>query len=140
VTVILCSCDVRAAESERHGIPAGVTKALMPQSCISRRWGITFVSNEGRELTGKCLKIALHDKDEAAMLASGRRLPNARVVEAHIVPLAEMLMGNDAGRATLGHLGRMVNTDMDMGRGYGRLGGQGNAPRARSHGYRRPSL
>jgi hypothetical protein len=34
MTVVLRSSDVHAAESESHGVPASVTKALMPKSCV----------------------------------------------------------------------------------------------------------
>jgi hypothetical protein len=70
MTVVLRSIDVFASESESHGVLARVTKALVPQRCVSLRWANTFVSKKGSEITGKGVKmreIVLHYEDEASM-------------------------------------------------------------------------
>jgi hypothetical protein len=68
-----------------------VTKALMPQSGVSRSRAIPLVSNEGKELTGKGLKVReliVHDEDEASVFITGSGLANGRVMEVDVVPLA----------------------------------------------------
>jgi hypothetical protein len=57
MTVVLHSKNIRAPASESHGVHATVTKAFVPQSCVSRRGGNTFVSKEGSELTGKGMEM-----------------------------------------------------------------------------------
>jgi hypothetical protein len=67
--VVLRSKDVRVPQSESHGVSSTVTKALVPQSCVSRRGASTFVSKEVSELSGKGMKMrktVVHDEDEAA--------------------------------------------------------------------------
>jgi hypothetical protein len=63
----------------------------MPQSGVSRSRAKPLVSIEGRELTGKGLKVReliVHDEDEAPVLISGTELANDMVMEANVVPLA----------------------------------------------------
>jgi hypothetical protein len=70
MTVVLRSDDVHAPEGENHGVSATVTKALVPQSSVSKRGTNTFVSKEGSVLIGKSLKarkIVVHDEEEVAM-------------------------------------------------------------------------
>jgi hypothetical protein len=117
MTVVLRSYDVHAAESKSHGVLVMVTKGLVPHSCVRRRGAITFVSNNGTELTGMGMKvgdIVVHDEDEASMWITWCWLSDGWVVEANVMPFAKMLVGDDARGSVLGHAGRMGGPDVDL--------------------------
>jgi hypothetical protein len=99
-----------------HGVPARVTKALMPQSGVIRSRAGPLISNEGSELTRKGLKVReliMHDEDEAPVLISGRRLANGKIMEPDLVPLAEVLLRDDARSAALDNVWGMSSPDVD---------------------------
>jgi hypothetical protein len=88
----------------------------MPQSGVSRNGAGPLVSNEGSKLTGKGLKVrelVVHDEDEAPVLIIGSGLANGMVMEADVVPLAEVLLRYDARSAALDHVGGISNPNVD---------------------------
>jgi hypothetical protein len=52
-------------------------------------------------------KHGVHDEDEATMCVTCGGLSDVRVVETHVVPFPEMLMGDDARGSAFGYAGRM---------------------------------
>jgi hypothetical protein len=117
VADVLRSSDVRALKSDSYGVLAMVTKALVPQRSIIRCAAITFVSKEGSELTGKGMtmrKVVVHDEDEASMRVIGNGLPDCGVVEAHVVPFLEILLGDNALCTTLGHVKRVSGPNVEL--------------------------
>jgi hypothetical protein len=91
-----------------------MTKALVPQSGVSRHGANIFVSQEGSELTVNGLQsrqVVVHDEDEVAMSVIGCRLSESRVMEANVVPFPKMLLGNDAWGSTFGHAGGVRGTN-----------------------------
>jgi hypothetical protein len=114
MTVVLRSSDVGAPKGESHGVSARMTKALVPQSGVSRHGASTFVSKEGSELTVNGLQmrqVVVHDEDEVAMSVTGCRLSDSRVMEADVMPFPKMLLGNDAGGSAFGHAGGVRGTN-----------------------------
>jgi hypothetical protein len=94
-----------------------VTKALVQRSSVNICGANTFVSKEGSELTGngiKMRKVVLHDEDEASMRVIGSWLPDCKVVEAHVVPFPEMLMGYDAWCTALGHVRSVGGPNVEL--------------------------
>jgi hypothetical protein len=59
-------------------------------------------------------KIVVHDDEEAAMCVTRGRLSDSMVVQANVVPLSEIMMGDDDGGAAFGHAGRMGAPDVKM--------------------------
>jgi hypothetical protein len=91
-----------------------MTKALVPQSGVSRHGGSTFVSKEGSELTVNGLQmrqVVVLDEDEVAMSVTCCRLSDSMVMGANVVPFPEMLLGNDAWAAAFGHAGGVGGTN-----------------------------
>jgi hypothetical protein len=96
-----------ALEGESHGVSSTVTKALVPQSSVTRRGTNTFVSKEESVLTGKSLKvrkIVVHYEDEVAMWVARTWLSDDRVMETYVVSVPEMLLRDYAWGTTFGHI------------------------------------
>jgi hypothetical protein len=72
---VLRSSYAHAPESKSRGVPAWVTKTLVPYSSVSKCGASTcFVSKEGSELIGKGLKmkkVVVHAEDEVSMWVIG---------------------------------------------------------------------
>jgi hypothetical protein len=110
MTVVLRSGDVHAPKGESHGVAARVTKALVPQSSVSRHGTNICISKERSVFTGKSLKvrkIGVHDEDEVATWVSGRGLSDSRVMETDVVSVPEMLLRDDAWGTTCGYIRRV---------------------------------
>jgi hypothetical protein len=52
----------------------------------------------------KVRELIVHDEDEAPVLISGTGLANGRIIEADVVPLAEVLLRDDARSTALDHV------------------------------------
>jgi hypothetical protein len=108
---MLRSEDVHAPKGESHGVSAMVTKALVPQSSVSRRGTNTFVSKEGNVFTGK--KDSEGEEDCCAWRGRGCHVGRwQRVVrwqgnKAYVVSVPEMLLRDDAWGTTFGHIRRV---------------------------------
>jgi hypothetical protein len=99
MTVVVRSIDVGAPKGESHDVPARVTKALVPQSGVSRHGASTFVRKEGREPTVNSMEmrqVVVHDEDEVAMGVTCSRLSDSRVIEVDAVPFSKMILVDDA--------------------------------------------